>query len=243
VGSNREQNVDWGQRYSFPVNVNQFQYFINPVFLVGEKLYFSTALSTLWGKSEYYIGDFGINEERNFYLRELKFSDFIFSASAWSNFGVISPGAEVNFANIYNEKFTQLSAWMTIYPFSNANFYFTPRVYFKSDSETGLAYNTFGILGGVQLGQVHLTGQYLNGDMENFVEASGYVIANFPGSSKSKFTGSLYFPFAKKYQFVIRYINQDVTETYRVYTDLIESGTTNYNYTKHTLTAGISWNF
>jgi hypothetical protein len=171
------------------------------------------------------------------------FSDFIFSTSAWSHFGNLSPGAEVNFANIYDETFTQLSAWVTLYPFSNANFYITPRAYFKSDSKNSLSYNTFGISGGAQLGKVHLHGQYLLGDMENFIEAAGYVVSNIPGKSDHKFTGSIYVPITKNGQLVFRYINQNVEQKYRVYVAGVESNSINYNFTKHTLTAGISWNF
>jgi len=243
LSSNREQQVDWGQGYSFPIKTNQFQYFINPLFVVGKKLFVSPSLTTLWGNSEYYLGALNANLERQFIDKTFKFSDLIFSTSFWSNFGNLSPGAEISLANINDESFSQLSAWVTIYPFSNANFYLTPRVYFKTDSEGSFTYNTFGLSGGAQLGPVHFSGQYLVGDMENFVEAGGYVISNFPGSSDSKIMGSLYFPFAKKYQFVVRYINQNVTETYRVYSSGVESGATEYNFTKHTLTAGISWDF
>ena len=80
-------------------------------------------------------------------------------------------------------------------------------------------YNTFGISGGFQIKQVHFYGQYLNGDMENFVESGGYVIANFPGRSTQKIMASLYFPTGKKYRFVIRYINQDIFEKYNVYSN------------------------
>lgn len=243
LGSSREQQVDWGDRYSFDVYTNQFQYFINPVLVLGKNLFVSPSASILWGNSEYYIGDFGLNQQRIFYRKEFDFSDFIFSTSVWSDFGNFMPGAEINLANINNEKFTQLSAWMTFYPFSNTSFYITPRVYFRSDSETSLSYNTFGISGGAQLGPLHFYGQYLTGDMKNFVEAAGYVIANFPGTSDQKILGSFYFPFGKKYRFVVRYINQNITETYRVYASGEQSGSANYNYTKHTLTAGISWNF
>ena len=86
-------------------------------------------------------------------------------------------------------------------------------------------------------------GKYLNGDMKNFIESAGYVVANFPGRSTYKFMGSLYFPFAKKYQFVVRYINQDVFEKYQVYTNQQPSNSMEYKYIKNTLTAGISWNF
>jgi hypothetical protein len=40
--------------------------------------------------------------------------------------------------------------------------------------------------------------------MKNFIEPAGYVVANFPGRSKQKIMGSLYFPVAKKYQFVVQ---------------------------------------
>jgi tetratricopeptide (TPR) repeat protein len=56
--------------------------------------------------------------------------------------------------------------------------------------------------------------------MENFIESGGYVVSNFPGVSEQKFSGSLYFPTGKKYQLVLRYLSQDVTETYKVYTNL-----------------------
>ena len=79
--------------------------------------------------------------------------------------------------------------------------------------------------------------------MENFIESGGYVIANFPGRSSRKYMGSIYFPFAKRYQFVVRYLNQDVTEKYRVYQDATLFNESEYSYIKHTITAGISWKF
>ena len=60
---------------------------------------------------------------------------------------------------------------------------------------------------------------------------------------KQKFSGSLYFPLGKKQQLVIRYINQDVTEQYVVYSEGIGIRSEGYKYIKHTITAGISWNF
>lgn len=240
LGISREEQVFWGSRNSFPIKIKQNQYFINPYFVVGKKWTVSPSATFVWGNSDLVLGDYDPN---SFYTKTLKFSDFIFSAATWSNWGNFSTGAEINLANIYNEGFTQLSGWVTVYPFSNTNLYFTPRVYFKSDAENGFGYNTFGISGGAQLGPVHFYGQYLTGDMKNFIEASGYVVANFPGISDRKFMGSLYFPIGKQYQFVLRYINQDVTEKYQVYTDAVPSNSMEYTYIKHTLTAGISWNF
>ncbi|WP_372948034.1 tetratricopeptide repeat protein [Mariniphaga sp.] len=243
VGLNREQQIDWGSANSFPMETNQFQYYLNPQFLLGKKLNISPSISAIWGSYDFFAGGFTGNQMKMFYNASSRFSDFVFSTSVWSHFGGFSPGAEMNLANITDQKFTQLSAWLTVYPFSNLNFYFTPRVYFKSSEENGFGFNTFGISGGAQLGPVHFYGQYLNGEMENFIEAGGYVVSNFPGVSEQKFSGSIYFPTGKKYQFVLRYLSQDVTEKYRVYTNLVESNSVNYNYMKHTLTAGISWNF
>ena len=240
LGINREEQVFWGERNTFPIDVKQNQYFINPIFVLGRKWYVSPSANIIWGKSDLVLGNYDPN---TFYSTSVKFSDFIFTTSTWGHFGNFSPGGEVNFANIYNEGFTQFSGWITFYPFSSTNFYLTPRVYFKSDAENGFGYNTFGISGGVQLGPIHFYGQYLNGDMKNFIEPAGYVVANFPGRSKQKIMGSLYFPFGKKYQFVVRYINQDVFETYNVYTSGTITNSLEYKYIKHTLTAGISWNF
>lgn len=240
LGINRGEQVYWGERYSFPIKVKQNQYYINPVFVLKNKWYVSTSMNVIWGNSDVILGDY---DPKSFYASNIKFSDFIFSTSTWTHWGNFSPGTEINLANINNDGFTQLSAWLTYYPFSNTNLYFTPRVYFKSDVENGFSYNTFGISGGAQLGPVHFSGQYLNGEMKNFIEPAGYVVANFPGHSKQKITGSLYFPKGKRYQFVLRYINQDVIEKYQVYSDGIPSNSTEYNYTKNTLTGGISWNF
>lgn len=240
--STLEQSVDWGSKYSFPVKTNQFQYFINPHFVLGKKIHLSSALSVLWGKSSYFAG-YDNNSNRDFTEVNNNFSDYVFSISAWSNFGNLLPGAEVNYANIYDKSFFQLSAWVTYYPFSNTNFYITPRVYFKTNPTNSLVYNTFEISGGVKLGKVHLQGQYLFGDMENFIEAMGYVVSNIPGKSKHKFMGSIYLPIGKNLQLSFRYINQNVEEKYRVYESGILSNSTNYNFTKHTITAGISWAF
>ncbi len=241
--STLEQTVDWGTKTTFPAKTNQFQYFINPHFILGQKIHLSPALSVLWGNTSYLAGTLDNNSNRVFTEVDNNFSDYIFSASVWSHFGNLSPGAEVNFANIYDESFTQLSAWVTFYPLSNANFYITPRVYFKSDSKNSLSYNTFGISAGAQLGKVHLNGQYLIGDMESFIEAAGYVVSNIPGKSDHKFTGSIYVPINKNGQLIFRYINQNVEEKYRVYESGIESNSINYKFTKHTFTGGISWSF
>jgi len=238
----REQQIDWGGRNTFPVKTNQFQYYINPYFVLGKKLIFSQSLNLTWGNSSYFSGAF-VNSTPAFYNVDYTFSDFIFSFSAWSRFGNFSPGAEVNFANIYNENFSQYSAWLIFYPLSNTNLYITPRVYFKNDAENGFGYNTFGISGGAQLGQVHFYAQYLNGDMTNFIEPGGYVVANFPGRSEHKMMASLYFPAGKKYQFVVRYINQNIFEKYKVYTNGSLNNSLEYKYIKHTLTGGISWRF
>lgn len=243
VGLNREQRIDWGSGNSFPMKTNQFQYYLNPHFVLGKKLNVSPSITAIWGNYDLFLGGFTGNQMKMFYNSSANFSDFVFSTSAWSHFGSLSPGAEINLANITDKKFTQLSAWLTIYPFSNLSFYFTPRAYFKSSEESGFGYNTFGVSGGAQLGPVHFYGQYLNGDMENFIEAGGYVVSNFSGVSEQKFSGSFYFPTGKKYQLVLRYLSQDVTETYKVYTNLVESNSVSYNYMKHTLTAGISWDF
>lgn len=238
-----EQSVDWGTKTTFPAKTKQLQYFINPHIVLGQKIHLSPALNVIWGNTSYSLG--GLDNTMNPIFSEVnnKFSDYVFSTSVWSHFGNFSPGAEVNFANIFDETFTQLSAWVTYYPYSNANLYFTPRAYFKASSEKSFSYNTFGVSAGAQLGMVHLHGQYLIGDMESFVEAAGYIVSNIPGKSNHKFTGSIYVPIFRNGQFVFRYINQDVEEKYRVYVAGVESNSINYNFTKHTFTGGISWSF
>ncbi|MFV0590821.1 MAG: hypothetical protein ACK5M7_05510 [Draconibacterium sp.] len=239
IGINREEQLLWGSEYNFPMDIKQYQYFLSPHFALG-KWYFSPSLNFVWGNYDLVLGNY---DPGTFYTVRRKFSDFIFSASAWTHWGNLSPGAEINLANINDRSFTQASAWLTFYPLSNTRLYFTPRVYFKGDSENSFGYNTFGLSGGFQLGQLHFYGSYLDGEMENFVESGGYVIANFPGRSTRKFMGSVYFPFAKKYQFVVRYLNQDVMEKYQVYRNANPDNFIEYSYIKQTITAGISWNF
>jgi hypothetical protein len=243
IGVKREERIDWGSLKTYLISINQFQYFLNPHFVLGRKLYVSPSLSAIWGNYELFVGRLGNNGNRLFSGSLLKYSDFIFSTSLWSHFGNFSPGAELNFANINDGNFIQASAWLTFYPLSNVNFYITPRVYYKGDKENSFGFNAFGFSGGVQMGLVHFYGNYLRGEMENFIESAGYVVSNFPGTSENKFSGSFYFPKGKKYQFVLRYIVQDISETYRVYNNGTRIGGEKYNYVKHTLTGGISWNF
>ncbi len=240
LGISREEQVFWGSRNSFPIKIRQYQYFINPWFVLGKKWYFSPSATMVWGNSDLMLGN---PEPNTFYSTSKKYSDFIFSASTWAHFGNFSPGAEINRANIYDKEFTQFSGWLTFYPLSNTNFYITPRAYFKSDGENGLGFNTFGISGGVQLGPVHFYGQYLKGEMENFIEPAGYVVSNFPGRSEQKLMTSIYYPFGKKYQLVVRYVNQDIIEEYKVYINKVPSNSLEYKYNKHSITTGISWNF
>jgi hypothetical protein len=243
INLNREELVDWGSQNSFPAKTNQFQYFINTQFVAGKKWYISPSVTAIAGNTELFLGTYRSSGMRYFYSRSYKYSDFVFSLSTWSHFGNFSPGAEINQANIYNTNFTQLSAWLTVYPFSNINFYFTPKIYLKTDSEGKMNYNTYEVSGGLQLGPIHLYGKYLNGDMENLIESAGYVVSNFPGHSKQKIMGSLYFPAWKKHQFVIRYINQDITEKYQVFSNAVPANNLEYKYMQHTIIGGISWNF
>jgi len=244
IGVNRETVVDWGGQTSSPVRNNQFQYFINPVWVIGKKLNVSPSMNLIFGNGEVYAGRLTGNSSKVYTLTRENFNSAVFSMAMWSNFCYFSPGIEINAGKLNNTGFTQLSSWVTWYPLSNARLFLTPKVYFKAGSETnGFAWNAFGVSGGAQLGKIYLSGQYLFGDMENFVEAVGYVIYNFPGKTDQKILGSIYLPVGKRYQFVFRYINQHVIEKYQVYTNGIESNYLEYNYFKHTITGGISWNF
>lgn len=238
----REQQVDWGGRNTLPVKTNQFQYYINPYFVLGKKLNISQSVNIIWGTSSYFSGGYS-NSTPVFYKVDYTFSDYIFSFSAWSRFGNFSPGAEVNFANINDKKITQFSGWTTFYPFSNYKFHLTPRLYLRGGDEHHLWYSIFGVSGGAKLGPVNFYGQYLTGSMETFIGDAGYVVSNFPGKLNQKISGSLYFPIGEKYQFVVRYINQNIIEQYNVYSNGVLSNSLEYKYTKHTLTGGLSWSF
>lgn len=239
---NREATIDWGERFSSPLKIRQFQYFVNPVWVIGSKLNVSTSLNLIFGDGETFIGGYDNAYNKVFQTSKVTFSDFVVSGSLWYEIKNVSPGVELNVGEIDKQRFTQASAWISYYPLSNASLYFTPKVYFKSGGfAKDFGWNAFGILAGGQFGKAHLSGQYLFGEMENFVESGGYLISNFPGTSDRKIMGSIYYPIGKKFQFVFRYINQDITENYRIYTAGIESGTQKYTYTKQTITGGISW--
>ncbi len=244
INVNRETVVDWGSQSSSPIGIRQIQYFINPVWVIGKGLNISSSLNLIFGNGDLYSGWLNRDSTKYFNLSDTKYSDAVFSIAIWSNVGNFSPGYEINAGDVNNSKFTQMSAWVTYYPLSNARLYITPRVYFKTGTGANkFGWNALGFSGGVQLGKVHLNGQYLMGDMENFIESAGYVISNFPGKSDQKIMGSFYFPLGKKSQCVLRYINQNVIEKYQVYQDGVMANYLEYNYLKQTITTGISWNF
>jgi len=243
IGISREEQVDWSSFNAFDINISQFQYCLNSWFVIGKKWYVSPSVNLMFGKTNLWLGGLDFGSNNYFYKSPLSYSDAIFSGSAWSYFGNFSPGAELNAGTISDEGVIQFSAWTTWYPFSNVSFYLTPRVYFRAGSDNGSGYNTVGLSGGFQLGTIHFYGQYLNGEMKNFIEPGGYVVSNFPGRSTRKYMGSIYYPVGKKYQFVVRYLNQDVLENYQVYTNGLKSNNVEYKYVKHTVTGGISWYF
>lgn len=242
-GVNREAIVNWGEQTTAPIKTHQFNYFINPVLLIGKKLNVSPSLTVIWGTSDVYAGRLINNfTEKEFNMTKVTYDDVVFSTGIWSSFGDFSPGVELNIGNINHTDLTQLSAWVAYYPLSNAKLYFTPKIYFKSDAD-GFGFNTIGITCGATIGKVHITAQYLSGEMENFVESAGYTIFNLPGVSDRKIMGSIYFPLHQKYRFVLRYINRTVMEKYQVYTLGKRSKTIEYNYIITTVTAGVSWKF
>lgn len=242
TGANREAIVDWGGQTNSSIRINQFNYYISPVWIIGKKLNISPSLNLILGSGDVYAGRLTNNSSKAYSIKKANYSDAVFSTAVWSDFGNFSPGMEVNAGSINDLKFAQVSSWLTYYPFSNTNLYITPKVYFKSGTD-GFGWNAMGISGGTKIWMAHVSAQYLFGDMENFVESAGYVISNFPGKSDRKIMGSVYFPIGKKYQFVFRYINQNVTEKYQVYTGGYKSNALEYNYLKQTITGGISWNF
>ncbi|NPD47102.1 tetratricopeptide repeat protein [Lentimicrobium sp. S6] len=240
----RDAIVNWGKQTSSPIRVNQFNYYINPAWVIGKKFNISPSLLYIWGTSDVYAGKLINNyKDKVFDLKEFKYSDYVFSTAFWSDFGNVSPGLELNIGNINNLDFKQLSAWITYYPLSNTKLFIRPRVYFKSSPEESFAFNTFEISAGASIGKIYISGQYLRGDMKNFVESTGYTVFNLPGKSDYKIMGSIYFPIDKKYQFVLRYINRSVKENYQVYTLGEKSTNLEYKYLIHTITAGISWKF
>lgn len=243
IGVNRKERIDWGGNSTYPLNINQFQYFLNATLVPFKKLYLSPSASIVWGNGDLFIGRLNNNLEKRYTSNPYNYSDLIFSASTWFHSGNFSPGAEISLADINDERFIQPSAWLTVYPLSSLNFYFTPRIYFRSGPGNRFDYNTLSFSGGFQAGPVHFYGQYLNGKMKNFIESAGYIVSNFPGTSKQKISGSVYIPAGKNYRFVLRWISQDVTESYQVYENGTKSHAIDYSYMKHTLTAGISWNF
>ncbi|MDP2889573.1 MAG: hypothetical protein Q8P34_11520 [Bacteroidota bacterium] len=242
IGVNREAIVDWGGQTNSSIRINQFNYYINPVWVIGKKLNISPSLNLIFGSGDVYAGRLTNNSSKAYSIKKTNYSDAVFSTAVWSDFGNISPGLEFNAGNINDSKFAQVSSWITYYPLSNTKLYITPKVYFKSGTD-GFGWNAMGISGGATLWKAHVNAQYLFGDMEYFVESGGYVISNFPGKSDRKIMGSIYFPIGKKYQFVFRYINQNMTEKYQIYTGGYKSNALEYNYLKQTITGGISWNF
>ncbi len=86
---------------AFPLDINQFQYLINPYFVLGNKLNISTSLNFIWGNFAYSAGGINNNLIHYLYNKDYRYSDFIFSTSAWSAFGNFTPGAEINMASIY----------------------------------------------------------------------------------------------------------------------------------------------
>jgi hypothetical protein len=242
IGMNKEELVDWGNKDIFPLGINQFQYYLNPYFVVGKKLYLSPSANFIWGNYDMYLGYLN-RGDRDFYNTAVKYSDIVFSAAAWTHFGMMAPGLELNMADISDRRFLQSSVWITVYPLSNLHFYFTPHAYFKNTGGSGMEYFASGVTAGAQLGPVHFKGQYLSGEMEHFIESGGYLVSNFAGISKRKISGSFYFPAGKKAEFVVRYIHHNVTDSYRVYSNLVEINSVEYQYSKHTFTAGLSWNF
>lgn len=242
IGVNREAVVDWGTLTNSPIRINQFNYFINPVLIIGTKLNISPSLSMIMGSGDVYAGFLTNDLSKGYRTTKTNYSDAIFSTAIWSDYRNFSPGFEINAGKINDSKFTQVSTWLTFYPLSNTKLYVTPRIYFKSEND-GFGFNAAGISGGATLGKIHFYGNYLWGDMENFVESNGYLVTNFPGTTEYKLMGSAYLPLNNNYQLVFRYINQKTTEKYQVYSNGTKANSMEYEYSKNTITAGIVWNF
>jgi hypothetical protein len=241
---NRETLVDWEEDHSsYPTKVHQYQYYINPVFCLGKKLNVSSALNFILGNSEIYAGWKPSETTKSYSLTKFNFSDFVFATSIWSDFGNFSPGIEIDAASVNASHFFQFSPWFTFYPLSNSKLYFTPRVYLKSGTgNQSVGITAYSFSAGASLGRVYLSGEYLFGSMENFIEANGFIVNNFIGKSDYKLITSLFLPIGKNHILFMRYLNQDIQETYRVYADEEISDTIEYNYIKQTLTIGITWN-
>jgi hypothetical protein len=123
LGVNREMWVTWVEESSSPVKIRQFQYFINPQWVLGKRIHVSPSLTVIYGKGDVYYGWLNNNLERTYSLTEITYDDLVFSTSVWGHFKNVAPGIELNAGSVNDSKFTQFSPWITWYPFSTNNFY------------------------------------------------------------------------------------------------------------------------
>lgn len=239
---NREALVDWGEQTNADIRINQFNYYISPMFIIGKKLNISPSLNLILGSGDVYAGGLDRNGAKFYQTTQANYSDAAISGLIWTNLGNTAPGMEFNLADVQDSRFVQSSFWCTFYPISNLRFTVTPKVYFKF-AEAESSSPVYGLSASYSSGNITLSAQFLKGEMKNFIEGGGYVVSNFSDESKQKIMLNLYYPVSKKYQFFVRYLNHQMTNNYQVYTSGIKSRSIEYNYNKHTLTGGLLWNF
>ena len=83
IGVNREAVLDWGTHASSPIKINQFQYFINPVWVIGKKLNISPSLNLIIGNSDIYSGRLNRDSTRYFKLTDKKYFNAVVSTAIW----------------------------------------------------------------------------------------------------------------------------------------------------------------
>jgi len=164
-------------------------------------------------------------------------SEYVAYAAFSKDFSLFKLGVFASISNLSNNTQIQPGAYLTFYPFGNANFYTHSILYHQMENSVNRTIHKHGF--GVNFWGLYIEPSYTFGELQNFTEGEGFIVNNGIDLINDRFEVLVYTWLLKgKLNLFVKYQNYTTQNNY-----LIVSTEYSINYNYKTITGGLKWNF
>jgi len=179
------------------------------------------------------------------YIENSSVNDYLLFLTLYKNLNYVTIGAAGYYAELNDNQQLQGDVLITLYPFGNLNLYSVST--FSLQSETYFNNNKVSrLIFDQQIGfkvsrYLWMEGYASFGDMHNLIKADGFVVFNGIGTIKNRYGGRLIIPLKSGFEIRLDYTLYKNESSFTLSDGSMYLNT--INYTNHSITGGIKWNF
>lgn len=220
----------------------QYQYRLHGRFLAGRGWVVRSAVSSLWGRSNYHLLSYNLSGEPVLSLKSWTIADKLINAGISKELPFLRPKVSVTYGEINRHGQLQADGQLVIYPLENADLYFISDVSLHFDESVEKAKSVFAQKLGVKGGPAWFIADGTWGMVGNFSSSEGLVVYNMPEVIKNIHGITVYLPmFNYRLDLTARVsISRKKAQTY-VYTTATTFYTRSYSFTDQGFLISLKW--